>query len=666
MLCRFIMREMRSALDNDAHFQNGVVETPSAKDVEEEMINKNRMPSQRRGSRVHLGIQVIACVLAIAALCIVISFLKRASTVSTASFLYEPDRYGAVYFYAHTPTWEAGDQAAMETALQEVQAMGFDTVIQTFAANLIGTGEEDRWLIFLDAAQAVGVDVVAYLWPNTVYHPGDLEDPDDTEYDTVALKLFLDVVGAHPALLGYIGFHEPLEPRAGLSQEEMQNFYTEMKTYAPNLDVTHYMGDVAYWDEHRPDWSFGDGMCDICMVWYYPFRYDNSNGCPVDNPGDPIYQADIVPPVVQSNVAMVNVRDPDAEVWFLGQTFGRTDRCYRMPTAEEMESLYLMAMAEPLDGFLWYSWSHTEGMADVSLGDEEMEDQQEEAGDIPDTHTGYAGLEIETSVFPVESWYLGGTITYTLTFTNNGPQPADSIVITDLVPGEIVNPMVVDSSGAAIALTAGTSFVWTVDPLDVGEGGTIILTGIVDPDLERGSVIRNTAEITAPLARSSAALSSTAVLTVSEQLDSLRISKAIVPDGADWYAGDTITYMLTFTNDGPHVATNVVITDLMPAELTNPTVVGSDGAASVLEPGTTFVWTVSSLDVGEHGIITLTAVIDSDLAPMSIVENSAQIMAPIADPGGNLSAIATISISSPFPIASDGTLYLPLIMANKK
>jgi len=138
-----------------------------------------------------------------------------------------------------------------------------------------------------------------------------------------------------------------------------------------------------------------------------------------------------------------------------------------------------------------------------------------------------------------------------------------------------------------------------------------------------------------------------------------------VPDGAAWYAGDTITYTLAFTNDGPHVATNVVITDLMPARLADPRVAGSAGAPVVRKPGTTFVWTVSSLDVGEHGIITLTAILDAGLPPLSIVENSAQIMAPIADPGGALSVTATILISSPFPITPSGTIYLPLIIMVK-
>lgn len=605
-----------------------------------------------------------ACILGIVALFAVMGLSERAGSATT---LYEPARYGTVYLYDTAPSvWD--DQAdidAMEAALTEVKNLGFNTVIQTFPDALRGTADEEDWLHFLDAAETVGIDVIAYLWPNTTYSAGEPDDPDDTTFDYTALEDFLDVVYGHPALIGFVGLHEPLEPGAQISSQELNDFYTHMKGVAPSLKIAHYMGDIPYWDVRRPDFDFSDGMCDFCMIWYYPF----SCGHDVDPPTttlciDPVYEEDMVLPVVQSNLAWVGASDPDAEVWFLGQTFANAAhwRNLRMPTVDEMDALYLHVMQEPVDGFLWYLWSHTADQADEGLGDAGNEDQQDQAGDIPDAYTGYAGLEIVKSVSSAESWHLGGTITYTLTFTNWGPQPANSVVITDLVPGELLNPTVVGSSGAALTLVGGTSFVWTVDQLAVGQGGIITLTGIVDTDLEPGSVIRNTAEITAPLANNTHPLSATAVLTVTDALNSLRISKVVVPDGAEWHAGDTITYTLAFTNDGPHVAVNVVITDLMPAKLRNPAVVGNAGAAVVLEPGTTFVWTVSSMDVGEHGIITLTAVIASNLEPMSIVKNKAQIMAPIADPGGDLNATATISISD----SAGSTVYLPFIMVNSK
>jgi len=460
------------------------------------MVNKNKTQS--------LGM-MIGCVLAIVTLCGAVGPSESAGVVTLAStFLYEPDHYGTIYMYESIPSaWEPGDRGAMEDALNGAKDLGFDTVIQTFPLGLLGSGNEDRWLLFLEAAHTVGIDVVAYLYPNYAY----TGDPDDPFYYG-DLKAFLNVVGDRPALLGYIGLHEPLEPHAGIDSDEMRAFYTEMKDHAPGLKIAHFMGSMAYWDEHRDDWSFSDGMCDICMIWYYPFRY-------VD--GDPVYERDLVLPLVQPNVALVDERDPDAEVWFLGQAFSHSAhwRNLRMPTADEMVDLYLLVMQEPVDGFLWYPWFHTEEMADEGLGDPGMEDQQGAARDA----AYVASLEIgKSALFAGNALFSGNSITYTLTFTNNGPHLASNIVITDLMPGDLLNPTVVGSSGTVITPTPGTTFAWMVDPLQAGTVGIITLTSIVDPGLEPETVIANTAEITSPVAHSSATLSSTVTVTVSRVL----------------------------------------------------------------------------------------------------------------------------------------------------
>jgi len=425
--------------------------------------------------------------------------------LARASFLYEPDHYGTVYMYESlTSAWDPEDLDDMEAALTFAKSLGFDTVIQTFPAGLLGSGDEAHWRLFLDAAQTVGVDVVAYLWPSNTY-TGNPDAP--FYYDD--LKAFLNVVSDHPALLGYVGLHEPLEPRAGIDGDEFRAFYTEMKTHAPGLKIAHFLGNMAYWDERREDWSLSDGMCDICMIWYYPFRY-------VD--GDPVYERDLIMPVVQPNVALVAERDPDAQVWFLGQAFARSahPRDLRMPTPEEMEDLYLLVMQEPVDGFLWYPWYHTEAMADGSLGDPGMEDQQEMAGDIVETHTDYADLEISKAVSPIDGiLYPGDSVTYTLVFTNYGPHVAQNTVITDLIPSVLFTPTVVNSSGAAITATDGIAFAWTVDPLQVGDSGIITMTGVISPGLTISTNIANTVEITAPVAQDNGLLSATATVFVS-------------------------------------------------------------------------------------------------------------------------------------------------------
>lgn len=83
-------------------------------------------------------------------------------------------------------------------------------------------------------------------------------------------------------------------------------------------------------------------------------------------------------------------------------------------------------------------------------------------------------------------------ITYTLTYTNAGPSTAYGVVITDVLPAGMENPMVV-ASGMTITQRAGTSYVWDVADLPMGTGGVITITATVAPTF-RG-VLDNRAEI---------------------------------------------------------------------------------------------------------------------------------------------------------------------------
>ena len=85
-------------------------------------------------------------------------------------------------------------------------------------------------------------------------------------------------------------------------------------------------------------------------------------------------------------------------------------------------------------------------------------------------------------------------ITYTLTYTNNGPGIAYNTIITDVVPQTIINPAF-SSSGPLITPTISSTFVWDVAPLSPGETGLITITGIISPELTLDTTIVNTAVI---------------------------------------------------------------------------------------------------------------------------------------------------------------------------
>lgn len=76
---------------------------------------------------------------------------------------------------------------------------------------------------------------------------------------------------------------------------------------------------------------------------------------------------------------------------------------------------------------------------------------------------------------------IGSPITFTLKFSNNGGGRAERVVITDIIPSQVLSPTFV-SSGVPITTTGATPYAWNVGSLDPGAGGVITITGTLDPN----------------------------------------------------------------------------------------------------------------------------------------------------------------------------------------
>ncbi|RMF04229.1 MAG: DUF2341 domain-containing protein, partial [Chloroflexi bacterium] len=103
-------------------------------------------------------------------------------------------------------------------------------------------------------------------------------------------------------------------------------------------------------------------------------------------------------------------------------------------------------------------------------------------------------LSINKTVSPLTPVLPGQSITYTVTYANLGPHAATGVVLTDIIPVTLTN-VSISNSGAAITPTGAVSNVWQVADLAPSEGGTITVTGTVDPLLTQDTVFTNTAAI---------------------------------------------------------------------------------------------------------------------------------------------------------------------------
>jgi hypothetical protein len=274
-----------------------------------------------------------------------------------------PIRYGVVYPYPNS--WTEADRPAIREQLAYLRGLGVDVVVQVFSSQLVDTGQEKDWLIFLDEAQAQGIQVIARLWP-----PNDW---DGSHFDFYYVSRFLAVIQDHPALLAYFALHEPLEQFNG---DQLRAYYQAVKSYAPRVLVFNAMSDIAGFeaDPRFFDRRFTAGICDICAIWYYPF---------VVRQGKPAFDRQRVLDVMTANDALVRARDPNAQLWFLGQAYALSQSSppLRMPSAQEMDDLAALLLEDPrIDGLLWYPWSH--GSYDQVLGDPASAEQQAAVGTI--------------------------------------------------------------------------------------------------------------------------------------------------------------------------------------------------------------------------------------------------------------------------------------------
>jgi len=154
--------------------------------------------------------------------------------------------------------------------------------------------------------------------------------------------------------------------------------------------------------------------------------------------------------------------------------------------------------------------------------------------------------------------FVGDIVTYDITVTNNGPDIAENVTLTDALPAGLT------ATGNNGQVTNGTyaGSDWTIPALPVGQSATLTLEGSVDAGQE-GNVITNT--LNAPAASDAVDLSMagddlTESITVQDPQPSLSMEKAADSAGP-FTIGDVVTYTYTITNDGDTIIRNIAITD---------------------------------------------------------------------------------------------------------
>ena len=282
-----------------------------------------------------------------------------------------------------------------------------------------------------------------------------------------------------------------------------------------------------------------------------------------------------------------------------------------------------------------------------------------------------ANLSLEKTVTP-SPVIAGGEATFTLRTRNAGPSTATGVTVADRLPAglELVSRDAVAGHlrhGQAARRDAARWARSRLPPTRRWRCACGRSNDIAGTSVKNSGVTRATTPDPDPTDNTDEA-----ELIVSATSD-LKIVKTIEPDPPT--AGKPIKYLLTVTNAGPSPATDIVVTDQLPAVLTGVTarMTEGDGGCAVAA-GNAVSCTLPALDQGGTAVVTIDAGLPLSAAA-SVLTNTATVAGkePDPDPVSNTSTVtrmvapaADISIAktAPADVAAGGELSYSLLVRN--
>lgn len=216
----------------------------------------------------------------------------------------------------------------------------------------------------------------------------------------------------------------------------------------------------------------------------------------------------------------------------------------------------------------------------------------------------------------------GDPISYTIAYGNHGSADAFGVQITDaLPPGTSYSPGTIWGTGADDS--ADPTLVWDVMTVKAGAGVRHVgYTVVLDSGLLSGALVTNTASVGSVHGVKVSAPVTVAITTEAD----LAIVKLDNPGTVT--AGQTLTYTLVYTNNGPSDAQEVAITDTLPVSVTLEGVVSSQ-FPDPSQSGRQVTWLTPTLAAGDWGSIVFTVTVGADAD--STITNSVTITSSTLD-----------------------------------
>ncbi|HEY2760190.1 MAG TPA: DUF11 domain-containing protein [Pirellulales bacterium] len=230
----------------------------------------------------------------------------------------------------------------------------------------------------------------------------------------------------------------------------------------------------------------------------------------------------------------------------------------------------------------------------------------------------------------------GANATYIVTVTNNGPEAAFNVQLTDAIPagGSFVSET--QTTGPAFSFTnppVGSAGTVNNSIVSLAAGATATFQIIVreNPSAADSSSISDTANVAiSGLDTNTANNSATTTATVNTSADLV----ATITGPATAMPGDTVTYHITVTNNGPSDANGVGLVISASGHVGSGSLTQTSGP-SLLDP----------LPSGGTETFDIAYTVDSNAADNSTIVNTVDISSPTTDPNtANNSATANTTV----------------------
>ncbi len=199
----------------------------------------------------------------------------------------------------------------------------------------------------------------------------------------------------------------------------------------------------------------------------------------------------------------------------------------------------------------------------------------------------------------------GSDFDYTITVTNNGPSTADSVTLSDPLPGQVSFVSVAPGNptcgelGGTVACDFGS----------LASGASEIVTVTVTAQDEGAPSFDNTATVATTTPESDTTNNDDTAPVVIDPITDVTVTKT-APGNVD--AGSDFDYTITVTNNGPSTADDVTLSDPLPGEVAFVSV--SPAGPTCTEAAGTIDCDFGSLATGASEIVTVTVTAQNDPA----------------------------------------------------